>query len=233
MKNCICALIVLSMPLSTSLSQNKEKSRIGIFAAAVAGSFEIEFPESAPTSEIAGEAVGFSDIYGTKNGPSYGFEGGLGINNIYGVFKYRVWDKVGDPKVIEIIGQTDFTGDIEWSQEFAAFGLRLFLIDPLNSKEVILPFIGGGFIQSRVNERMRGEFSSGGFSDYVDVEADLDGTGFYLEGGIDLFINPYFSLRGIAEYSSVKLGISVENVRIEIEGGGGVFVGGGLSVFIK
>lgn len=227
------AVLALSLILTSSAlgqNQNPSQSRIAGFLSATAGGFALTFPDIGPAGASVGEDVGFDDIYGSKNGLSYGGEAGLGLGDIglFAVVRYRTWKKTGHPAMI---GEASFDGDIEWSQSFLSFGVRYFLVKQTQTQRAFLPFFGGGMINSKATESVSGEVTFLGETFAWIEEMDIDGTGFYIEGGADLYVSPNISLRGMLEYSKLNLGISEQGVRAEIEGGGGLFAGVSINVF--
>jgi len=219
--------MVLMLTATVSVhGQTQQESRIAGFISATAGNFSLKFP----TVQFMGESYGFDKVYGSKNGLFYGGEAGIGLGDIglFGVVKYRLWKKSGNP--VEI-GAIDFDGDVTWSQTFLSVGGRYYLVTQTATNRSFLPFFGGGIIQSTAKEEMRGEASYYSETAYVDVSAEVDGTGFYLEGGAAFFVAPSIAFGGFLEYSWINLGISAEGARAEIEGGGGLFAGVSLSAF--
>lgn len=215
---------------SSSVALAQSESNIAGFISATGGIFNLTFPEVGPAGQAIGEDVGFEDVYGSKNGLSYGGEGGIGLSDIglFGVIKYRMWKKHGDPV---IIGQAKFDGDVDWTQTFICAGGRWFMVQLTRTSKTFLPFIGAGFVHSEAKEEMKGELQTYGEPEYVDLKGEVDGSGFYVEAGADLYVAQNISLRGYAEYSDLNLGISDSGVRAEIEGGGGIFAGVSLSMF--
>jgi len=63
------------------------------------------------------------------------------------------------------------------------------------------------------------------------MSVEVDGTGYYLEGGADFFISPTASIRGVVDYSTLNLGLSVGGSRAEIDGGGGLYAGVSVNWF--
>ena len=232
MRGIIRGLVIIVFSFTAAQGQNAEMSNISMFVAASLGNFNVKMPETMPISEIVGESIGWDDIYESENGISYGLEAGIGLKdkNIFGVFAYRIWNKTGDPK---IFGDIQFKGDLEWSQNFYSVGARYFLINLESRGENVFPYVGFGLIISSATEVMKGEASIADYSEYVDIDGTLDGTGFYVEGGADIFVNTGITLRGKVEYSSINLGDSNEGIRFEIEGGGGMFIGLSLNAFLK
>lgn len=224
------AVFLLLAHCGAVYGQNPSQSKVAGFISATGGNFSVTFPNVGPAGQAMGADVGFEDVYGSKNGLSYGAEGGLGLGDIglFGVVKYRLWKKSGTPVTI---GEITFKGDTEWSQSFFAVGVRYFLVKQTRRDKPFLPFFGGGIITSSAKESIKGEASYYGESEYYDVDADIDGTGFYLEGGADFFVAPSISLRAMIEYAKLNLGMSASGIRAEIEGGGGLFVGIALSAF--
>jgi opacity protein-like surface antigen len=194
----LSAVIILLSAIRVS-SQTTSSPQVGAFLSASAGSFNISFPKNVPSGQAIGENICFDDIYGSESGLSYGVEGGLGFtkSGIYGVLKYRIWNKQGQPWTF---GGISFSGDTEWKQNFVAIGLRYFMVEPSRQMENILPYLGAGLIRSSATESMKGQITFEGQSAYVDLSEDVDGTGFYVEGGLDFYVAPNFSIRVQIEY---------------------------------
>ena len=237
-KYCIVLFLFAALSAaSSSVVSAQSESNIAGFVSGTGGAFNLTFPDAGPAGQAIGENVGFEDVYGSKSGFSYGGEVGLGLGDIgiFGVAKYRAWKKSGKPVML---AGASFNGEAEWSQNFFSAGLRYFLVKQTQESKTLLPFVGGGVIYCKGTESMKGEVTYMGESEYADAEVQFDGTGFYVEGGTDLYVAPNVSLRGIVEYSSLKLSASA--VRLggntyaaegEINGGGGIFAGVSLSMF--
>ena len=227
----VSVLIMLFFTITINATeQSNTESKITGFFTATAGSHGITFPSNGPAGDAIGEDVGFENVYGSKNGLSYGVEAGIGLGEIglFGVLRYRLWEKNGQP--VEF-GDFSFDGNMEWSQSFLSIGGRYYFVQGSKKNKSYLPFIGAGIIHSNAKESMIGEVNSLGYQEYVDISMELDGTGYYLESGADFFIASNISIRGIVEYSKLQLGVSEQGIRSEIDGGGGVFVGVSISAF--
>ncbi|MBD3330046.1 hypothetical protein GF354_00780 [Candidatus Peregrinibacteria bacterium] len=229
-------IIVIFGVLSCGVARGE--SGITGFISATVGTFNIKFPQSGPGGEQIGEEVGFDDVYGSKNGLSYGIEGGIGNyeQGIFGVVKYRYWKKPGTPEFYEY-GDIDISvsdSKAEWSQYFIMLGPRYFVTSQLEDGGSILPFLGGGLVYTRAKEFMEMTFYYENDYYYTKAENEVDGLGFYVEAGIDLLAGSNASLRGTADYSFLKLkGKYPDGTTVEIDGGGGLFIGASLNFFIK
>lgn len=226
----VLLLSAVLLMASSGIALSQSESKVTGFISATGGFFDLTFPKVAPSGQAVGEDVDFGDIYGSENGLSYGIEGGLGLGDIgvFGVLKYRIWKKHGNPVTI---GPVTFDGDADWTQSFIYVGGRWFMVKPTRTSRAFLPFLGAGLVHSKVKEEMKGQAEYGGYTEYIDMDVDVDGTGFYIEGGADFFVASNVAMRGYVEYSSLNLGMSQEGVRAEIEGGGGWFLGVSLSMF--
>ena len=219
---CTCAL-------NAQENQNRT-SKLGGFLAASVGGFKVSFPGVAPGAQAVGEEGGFDDVYGSKSGLSYGFElgGGLADIGLFAVVKIRSWQKTGRPV---IIGSGSFDGKLTWEQLFITFGGRYFLVKPSQRYSSLLPFVGAGLIKSKATETIDGELTAYGETETLYDKEDVDGTGLYLEGGCTYYVTHNASINIGIEYSDLNLGISESGQRFEIEGGGGLYLSVGASLF--
>lgn len=206
------------------------KSRICGFVSAGVGNFTITFPDVGPAGQAVGEDVGWDDVYGKKAGVAFSGEVGMGLSDIglFGIVKYRRWEKTGFP---ELFGAGSFDGTLTWTQHFYSIGGRYFFASQTNKTTPILPFLGAGICRSEATERMSGTLSIFGSGFDVDLISEMDGTGFYAEGGMDVYLSPSVSLRGLLEYTNLNLGISLSGTRYEIDGGGGFYAAGIVNFF--
>jgi hypothetical protein len=234
MKNTICLIGLFAIFLLIPTGLTYADDGLSGFISATIGSFNIKFPESGPAGESMGENVGFEDVYGSKRGLTYGIEGGIGnySTGFFGVLKIRSWNKSGSP-VIETIGDISMDATAKWSQYFVSSGGRYFFVSQMAKNDLTLPFIGCGLIYSRAKETLSGNISVPGQSEYFKVEAEVDGYGFYVEGGIDLFFSSNTTIRGTIEYSMLNLkGKTPDGTIVEIDGGGGLMFGLSLNYFL-
>lgn len=232
MSNCSrsALLTVTFLLLMTGIVPAQESgqsdSRWAGYVSLAGGNFSLSWPQM----ELLGVSYGFEDVYGSKSGLSYGGEGGVGLGDIglFFVLKARIWKKSGSP--VEI-GPIDFNGDAEWEQTFVSIGARYFLVEATKNNKAFLPFLGAGIVHSKAKETLKGQADYLGEQEYISISEEVDGTGFYLEGGADFFISPTASVRGVVDYSMVNLGASVGGARAEIDGGGGLYAGVSINLF--
>jgi len=220
-------LLALMIALTAEIAFAQEDSRSGVsgFFTGLLGGFNLELPGGGPAGDAVGEVVTFEDVYGSKSGLTIGAEGGLGSSRIglFGIVRYKTWNKSGDP---ELFGIGSFSGDLTWKQKSVSIGPRYYFLQTKRpDKLTILPYLGIGIISSEVTERLDGVFISGLSSTAVDIEANLSGTGFYVEVGGQLDLRDKVAIGAVLEYSKLNLGATVSGTRFEIDGGGGIYLG--------
>ncbi|HUV29681.1 MAG TPA: hypothetical protein VMY05_01130 [Acidobacteriota bacterium] len=206
--------------------EKQPRHRGAAFLSFTGGSFRLSYPRI----ELLGVGYDYKDVYGSRDGLSYGGEAGIGVADI-GLFlcvKYRTWKKSGTPVEIGLI---DFDGTAVWKQSFLHIGLRHFLVDSTKRSRVLVPFVGGGIIHTDAEETIRGQVDYQGEQEYMDLTVQADGTGWYIEGGADLFVLRIVSIRAVVEYSKLAMGFAAEGSRYHIDGGGGVYAGVSVSWF--
>ena len=150
----------------------------------------------------------FRSVYSTESGTMIGVECGVGSvrRGIYGMLKYRFWHKTIPYSVAK-----------GWRQNLVGGGLRYFATISKKTFKPIKPLVGGGVVVST-----------------VDYGGDnLDGMGFYFEGGLDYQVDSRFSIRSTIEWYSVNLGSDDEGTRYDLSGGGGLFIGIGVSYYLN
>lgn len=206
-------------------------SGISGFVSATGGIYILSFPDIEPPDAPVDNRIRFDDVYGSKNGLSFGGEAGLGLADIglFGVVRYRIWKKSGQPVMAD---GAQFYGDMEWSQTFVTLGARYFLVNLMGNHRPLIPFIGGGMIHSEATESVNGVINFLGSVESLTGEIHIDGAGFYIECGSDYNLTPALSLCGVFEYSNLHLGVCENGPRIKTKGGGGIFIGVMLNAFI-
>lgn len=207
-----------------------QESQIVTFVGGIGGGFQISFPESGPAGQAVGVSAGFEDIYGDKTGLTYGAEAGLGSREygIFAVIRFRQWQKNGSPI---ILGGFTFNGETKWKQDFVSLGGRYFYKWRSASDKSFHPYVGGGIIHSTATESVDGELSSSGSTQALVMSQSVSGTGAYFEFGANLRLDKDGAIGFILEYSKLKLGVTESGQRIEVDGGGGAFIGVTLTAF--
>jgi len=230
LRTIILSVSVVLLALTSVVSAQEEKqsgSRITGFLAGYGGIFSVSYPQV----EYDGQLYGFDDIYGSKSGPSYGGEAGIGFGDLglFLVLRSRIWKIKGKPLVFGNAPSIDI--ESEFKEQFIYFGGRYCFVGQKVNNNAFLPFIGVGLVAGDVTESMSGKMDS----ESVFVEATVDASGFYLEGGAYFFLSPQFAVGGFAEYSKISLSIPDYGglyADTETDGGGGISINFTLSLFL-
>lgn len=219
---------VVALVSGTAVADDSETKLAG-FVSVFGGSFNLDFPDVSPAGQEVGIGSGFEEVFGSKSGLSYGLEAGLGLADLglFGVVRFRRWEKSGQPVTIGM----EFDGEVTWTQTFWSLGGRYFLVNPSEPSRAFMPFVGLGLITSKATERADGWWTTVGEPEYFDISESLTGTGMYLEAGADVVVTNHVALRAIIEYSTLNLGYSTSYDSGKIDGGGGLFVGVGITGF--
>jgi len=233
--NVTVLLLAFALLASSTLAQEEKPSepKFSAFISGSTGIFTLTFPSAGPGGAQIGEVIGFEDVYGSKSGITFGIEAGIGPADmgLFLVFKARRWEKTGSPA---ISGTVAFSGKMDWTQEFYSFGPRYFFVNATSKTSKVIPFAGAGYIKAEAAERVNGTITSIGPPQPFVEESFVDGSGYYLEAGVTSYLDRSIAIAAIAEYSSLSLSAveTSSRERIEIDGGGGVFVGISASLFL-
>ncbi len=221
------AVVMFQFGSARTQEEGKSESRITGFLGGYGGIFSVSYPQV----ERDGQLYGFEDIYGSKTGPSYGVQGGIGLGDIgiFLVLKSRIWKIKGKPLIFGNSASVNI--EAEFQEQFIYFGGRYCFVGQKINNNAFLPFAGVGLVSGEVKESLNGTWDG----DIVSDEATVDASGFYIEGGAHFFLSPGFAVGGLVEYSKISLKVPDYGGLYggaDTDGGGGISINFTLNLFL-